>query len=276
MLMDESPICQSHLPIAPWMTPATRRLPGVQPVRDGKWLFRDDAFDQQMAQRDRLVALKRAQVIASAPAGAAHELLQAVLRLLRRDDGYQPVMSASGDVAALQRPDGIEVPLDLDDPLKLLARLVQEDLLILTPGPRGEHVLDGGILCFPASWTLSQKTGRPLSAIHDPVTEYDHAMARRVQRIIDNLAPASPVWRANWLRYNDPTLYQPRREKEIKPFTANKPWFMRVEYQTIMKLPKSGALVFGIHTFQVARAALTREQRASLDAELAKARTPEN
>lgn len=270
--MESAPICQSHLPLAPWATPATRRLPGVQPVRDGKWLFRDDAFDAQMALRDRLVALRRADVIAPAAAEPVHELLFAILRLLRRDEGYQPVLDAEGEAFAMRRPDGVEVPLTFDDPLRLLARLVQEDLLILVPGQKGEHVLDGGILCFPASWTLAQKIEKPMSAIHDPVAPYNAQMARRVQRILDNLSPAAPVWRANWLRYNDPALYQPRRENTPREFTANKPWFMRVEYQTLMKLPKSGAMVFGVHTYQVPRAALTRDQRMSLDEALALAR----
>ena len=241
-------------------------------MRDGKWLYRDDAYDQQMALRDRLVALKRADVIASAASEPVHELLHAVLRLLRRDEGYQPVIGTSGDVIAMRRPDDVEVPLDFDDPLRLLARLVQEDLLILSPGPRKEHVLDGGVVCFPASWTLAQKISKPLSAIHAPVPQYTAEMATRVQRILDNLAPAAPVWRANWLRYNDPALHQPLRESAARTFTANKPWYMRVEYQTLMKLPKSGALVFGIHTIQVARKDLSREQRLSLDSALAEAR----
>jgi hypothetical protein len=37
--------------------------------------------------------------------------------------------------------------------------------------------LTAAILCFPASWTLAEKLGRPLGAIHGPVAGYDPGMA---------------------------------------------------------------------------------------------------
>ena len=269
--MSQAPICQSRLPFSPWALPLTRKLPGVQPVSHGRWLFRDDAFAAQMAERDRLVEACPDDIIAQTheAADAVDELVSLVLKILRRDAGYAPVEAPSGAIAAIRRPDGVEVPFNTRAPMTLLARLVQEDLLILQPGPRGQHVLSAAVLCFPASWTLSQKMGRPLGAIHGPVADYDRNMADRVQRIIDNMFPDAPLWRANWLRYNDPALHRPRPESAPRAFDPEQPWWLRVEYQTFHKLPRTGALVFGIHTFQVPRSALEDSQLASLGEALA-------
>ena len=111
------------------------------------------------------------------------------------------------------------VPLDPDQPLLTLGRLFQEDFCILEQtGP--EHALTAAILCFPASWTLSQKLGRPMTEIHIPVESYTPDIARRVQRLFDAIRPDQPLWRANSLIYDDPTLHQPRLEGERRP----RPW----------------------------------------------------
>jgi hypothetical protein len=157
------------------------------------------------------------------------------------------------------------VPLDRDAPLLTLGRLVQEDLCLLEA--RGaEHVLTGAVLCFPASWTLSQKIGRPLAGIHVPVAGYAGDLARRVQRLFDAIRPEQPLMRFNALLYADPTLHQPRREEEVRTRPpASEKVFLRSERQCLLRLPVTGAVLFSIHTFVVRVADLTADQREGLD-----------
>jgi hypothetical protein len=56
-----------------------------------------------------------------------------------------------------------------------------------------EHVLTAAVLCFPASWHLADKIGRPLTTIHVPVKVYDETLARRVQRLFDGVLCQSNV-----------------------------------------------------------------------------------
>jgi hypothetical protein len=233
-------VLQDHLPYRPWSDPALTRLPGVQPA--DRWLIRDEAFAGQMARRDRLLVDERARVLADPGGVVPLEGLDVVLDHLRRDDGYRV-----GD--AVLRPDGCEVPVDRGHPLETLARLVQEDLLILEKRG-GEHVLVGGLLMFPASWSLAQKLGRPLTSIHAPTERYDADIARRVQRLFDLMRPGEPLWRANWLTYRDAELFQPRTEAEPRPRPEPGTGFLRSERQSLMKLA-SGAVVFAIHTYVV-------------------------
>jgi hypothetical protein len=236
-------VLQDVLPYRPWSQPALSRLPGLQPA--GRWLIRDEAFAGQMAERDRLLVAERGRVLADPGGAVPGELLAEVLAHLRRDPGYRV-----GD--SVERPDGVRVALA--PPLEALARLVQEDLLILEKHG-GEHVLTGGLLLFPASWSLTEKLGRPLTSIHHPVERYDADMARRVQRLFDLIRPGEPVWRANWLTYRDAGLFQPRTEAEPRPRPARGEGFVRSERQSLLKLG-SGAVVFAIHTYVVPLAAV--------------------
>lgn len=259
------PVLQSSLPFAPWMDPRTSRLPGMLPVEGEDWLRVDDAFAGQMAERDRLISDAPDQVVAmrSGAGGAAQELFHKVLDRVLRLPGY----ARMGE--RIRRPDGVIVPLNADDPLHTLGRLVQEDLCILQKDASGEHVLDAAVLCFPASWTLSQKIGRGLVGIHDPVKPYDAGIAARVQRLFDAIRPEQPLWRANSLIYDDPTLHQPRPEGVRRPPPVRM-LYARSERQCLLRLPVSGAVVFAIHTYVVRITDLQPAERAGL-LELAKA-----
>lgn len=253
-------ILQSRLPFAPWADPRTRRLPGIQPVPAGHWLQVDDAFAAQMAERERLLDHHFSDVHALLPEAevAAAELLERVLEELAHMPGY------TVEPDRVCRPDGGRVALDRAAPLATLGRLVQEDFCILQPGAAGEHVMTAAVLCFPASWSLEEKLGRPLSGIHRPVAGYDPAMAARVQRLFDAIRPEQPLWRANALAYDDPALFQPRREAERRARPAGNAPYIRSERQSLLRLPQSGAVVFSIHTFVVLHSALAPEQAAAL------------
>ncbi|MGV6847616.1 MAG: heme-dependent oxidative N-demethylase family protein [Marinibacterium sp.] len=233
-------ICQTRLPYDP--RPGAG-LPGVRPMDMADWLVRDEAFAAQMAERDRLLRERRADVLAMDHAArlAAEELLDLVL-----DQAYR------GSGPAVQRPDGVSVDIDRGDPMGTLGRLVQEDLCILEKRQPGEHVLTAAVLCFPASWRLDEKFRRPLTRIHAPVADYDDNIARRVQRLFDGIRPGRPLWRFNALLYEKPDLFQPLGEGDLRPHreTPARTYF-RSERQCLVRLPVSGAVVFSIHTYVI-------------------------
>lgn len=254
-----TPILHDALPHAPWADPVGRKLPGTRAAGPDDWLQTDEAYAGQMALRDRLIGAERHRVIACLPeaAEAAAELLEAALERLARLPGHR---ISDGH---LNRPDGVAVTLDRADPMATLGRIAQSDLCILQ-SRAGEHVLTGAALCFPAGWTLSEKLGRPMTRIHAPVRSYDPAIAARIQRMFDNLKPGRPIWRANAHRSHDPTLFRPRREADPRPPEAPDPPYVRSERQVLFRLPRTGAIVFSIHTFMVRRSSLTPAQAEAL------------
>ncbi|MDF1854759.1 DUF3445 domain-containing protein [Pseudooceanicola sp.] len=238
------PIFQSALP---YSEADRRALPGVAPLDPGNWLLQDDAFAAQMALRARLIAERRGDVIALLPEGqaAAQELLSTVLAQLADARAYRV------GKAEVLRPDAVTVVIDRADPLATLGHLVQEDLCLLQrPDEAAEHLLTGAVLCFPSAWTLAQKIGRPMMRIHDPVPDYDAGIGKRVQRMLDGVQAGRPLWRFNWLPTDDTALFRPMLEYSDKIRRAGLP-YLRSERQTLWRLPKSGAVVFGIHTYLV-------------------------
>ena len=189
---------------------------------------------------------------------AVDELYEEVLYFLGGREGYE--WSEQG----CRRPDGVVVALNDADKLGTLARLVQQDLCLLEkPVGADEHVLTAAVLCFPASWTLAEKIGRPLTGIHDPVEEYDGQMAKRVQRVFDHLRDDTPVWRQNAMIYNDADLYHPRAE-DAACVDRSGGQYLRSEKQVLLRLLETQAIVFSIHSYVVRLEDLTAEQQAGL------------
>jgi dimethylamine monooxygenase subunit A len=255
-----APILQARLPFFLWMDPRLSRLPGILPLDPADWLHIDEAYADQMAERERLIAGRPRDVHALLPQAeeAAAELLALVLERL-------PALGFRQNGSRWTCPDGRVVDVANLPPLLALGRVLQEDFCLLQPGGEGEHVLTGTILCFPASWTLAEKIGRPLTGVHRPVAGYEGSLAARVQRLFDAIRPEQPLWRGNALAYADPALFQPRRERDPRRHNLVEPW-LRSERQCLLRLPRTRAIVFSIHTYVVRRADLPAEARAAFDA----------
>ena len=253
------PVLQSHLPQSMWSDLAMSRLPGVQPLRPGDWLIVDDAYAGQMALRDALIGDRRNAVIQMAKAArpAAEELLDLVLKVLDVTPGF----SIAAD--AVIRPDGELVQLDRSEPLATLGRLVQEDFCLMQKTAT-EHLLTGAVLCFPANWMLAEKFMAPLSTIHGPVAPYDANIARRVQRLFDAIQVARPLWRSNALYYDDPTLFSPNSEDGPRRERRAGAPYVRSERQCLVRMPKTDAVVFSIHTYVVRREDLSPAQAQAI------------
>ncbi len=239
-------ILQNSIPYNPLVS---RPLPGIQPASMETWLHQDDAFAQQMQKRESLLTQRRADVLAldDGAVPAARELLDLVLGLNYPQARDQAL-----------RPDGVVVEVDHAKPLDTLCRLVQEDFCILQK-QGDEHVLTGAILCFPASWRLSEKFMRPLIGIHDTVDDYDENIARRVQRLFDGIRVGQPLWRFNALWYEDAELHQPRSFTDPRLVRdRERAGYLRSERQCLLRLPQTQAVVFSIHTYVMTEDALPK------------------
>ena len=105
-------------------------------------------------------------------------------------------------------------------------------------------------LCFPSSWSLAEKFGKPLSDIHRPVPGANDRLDPMIHRIFDNLKPDLPVWRENWSIYADDELRhstgESTRSDSGEHGKSGEPAFIRREYQTLHRLPDSRDILFTI------------------------------
>lgn len=122
-----SVILQKTLPFAPWMQAHTTKLPGIQPITLEEWLQVDEVYTQQLLEKVKILdnKLKQAYVMAPECIPAAEELLGLIITLLP-DLGF--VISGK----KVRRPDGLEILIDITEPLITLSKLLQEDFLIMT------------------------------------------------------------------------------------------------------------------------------------------------
>ncbi len=251
-------------PYAPFMDPRTAHPPGLSPLDPGAWVAHDPDYAVQMAARDRLIAGDPDGVIAALPEAAAilGEFRETLLAHLAARPGWR-----IGAGEAL-RPDGARVDPALPA-LRLAGALCQEDFLLMAGGAP-EYRLVAGVLCFPSRWSLAEKLGRPMTGIHAPVPRYDAPLAARVNRVFAMLRAGQPLIRFNWLVHATDRLDLPLREGRGRPPVApGAALWLRTERQTLLRLPRTGAVVFGVKTTLTPLGDLDAAQRAGLRAALA-------
>ena len=121
------------------------------------------------------------------------------------------------------------------------------------------------LLCFPSRWRLHEKLGKPLAAVHGPVPFYGERLATPVDRFMARVKPGHIASRLNWSVLDDPAMFQPDRQMaraaqhRDHAGQCRRTLYLRVERQTLRRLPQSGAVLFGIrvHSYPLARAITT-------------------
>ncbi|MCX7306200.1 MAG: DUF3445 domain-containing protein [Hyphomicrobiales bacterium] len=258
---------------------------GLKQLDPAAWIEIDSSFDFQLAEKRRIHAQHAAQVFVAEP---GTENAQAeVLELLRGHLPHRFPRLYRIDFGRLVVPghpelDGLEEQ-DLP-PLKKASLLVQEDLIVMRQGDRGSGEsgwrLAAGALCFPSSWVLTEKFGRPMADIHEPVPGFGPGTrnAGLIDRMFDRLQVAQPVERFNWSIQSGAALYHPLsdaqridratgRPSRFPDVAAASDAFIRVERQTLRKLPETGDILFTIRIHLDPIALLARRpDRAALAA----------
>jgi hypothetical protein len=213
---------------------------GLRPLDIGLWTDRDHTFAFQLAEKRRLYASMRDKVFVEEP----------------------DTRTAQAEVLALLREHTGDATKDAENeaPLIQASLLVQEDLILMRRSDQGWR-LAAGSLCFPSSWTLTEKFGKPLEEIHAPVPGFGAGTrnADLINRMFDRLQVEQPVLRYNWSIQAGDALYHPlsnhgrvdRAEKQEPRFPGDPAAsaFIRVERQTLRKLPQSGDILFTIRIY---------------------------
>jgi dimethylamine monooxygenase subunit A len=219
-------------------------------VPEADWFEFDELYLPEMAEKRRLLTSSYDEVFAATPVSdaARAEALELIVTALTTHhpdwfsrDGAELRNHLTGEA---WKPGSL-------DPLDLAGRLVQEDLCLIQNDNAGP-VFTAASLCFPSRWRLLDKVGKPLSAVHGPVPFYADRLAAPVDRFMRHLKAGHIASRLNWSLLDDPALFQPGgkwrvdRASDITVTNAGSRIFLRVERQTLRRLPETGAVLFGI------------------------------
>lgn len=190
-------------------------------------------------------------------------------------DGRQTTRTAELEVlemimhASQSQPQILEV-----GPLEAAASLVGEDLILLRQEADEPAVVCSAFVCFSFG-QLDCKLGKPLNAIHKPVPGYSKSLAKPLDRIFRQLSVDRGYWRHNMeFRWSGDLLHPsltsgcPEAKGQLEDLSLSPQFrakerapehlYLRVEYQTLRRLPATQHILFTVATHTDPLAELVR------------------
>ncbi len=247
----------------PYRTAATLFEIGLRPMEIEGWLdVGKDHAAFMSAKRERLKG-RPPLFYRSLPRSLA-----AQSELLR--EAAASVLANHGDVFhadgghILDRIDGSRHALDGGggEPLETLGGMLEEDF-VLFEKEDGRDIVTAASNAYTSSGRIVSCVGRDMRFAHEPVPGLNETLGARIDRVIGNVQPGRPVVRFNWFVTGvSDRLFPP---PSAEGFRGRAEWvaaalaedfrrageilWLRVERQTFLRLPETGALAFGIHTY---------------------------
>jgi hypothetical protein len=160
------------------------------------------------------------------------------------EEGYQHLR----ELDLIPQPSSADAVLSPDQLLREIGAGLEPDVVFLVPDAAGEFRMAAACVCFPSSWSLEEKIGRPLTEIHGPVPTLNAELGGAISQFLLRMAPGIAWCRENWGLSASPELNHhpsrilPRLESTVK---LSGVW-LRVERQALVALPKSGGVLFAI------------------------------
>ncbi len=231
---------------------------GLRSLDLQNWLDLDENLPIYLRTKDQLLQHRHPDVVISSSESQApqQELLDLVLNFLQSYHANQYEITPD-QITCKPLHQSWDPKLFRCSALELAARLIQEDLCLLQLGSEG-YVLSAGSVCFPSHWSLRAKVGSPLEQIHQPVPGYNSRLQHPVDSYFSKLTVEYPSYRFNWSLVNTPELFlgdldQPQVELLAEDFAKDcdieTAYWIRVERQTLRRLPQTQAIVFTIRTY---------------------------
>ncbi len=204
---------------------------GLKPIGEAAWLEGGEA--DPAARKDPLLAAHRQIVWGETPASQPGQkevfgLVEAALGPAPRDPAL-PALYAG-------------------------ARRIPDDLVLMEKHD-GAWRVSALSLSAPTFFTAQDVLGRSLAEIHGPVHGFAERFLVRVERIFDGLRPGLILERRNWSLVNSSEPFTPdpapirARIGGIAAAHAGSELFVRVERQTLRRLPQTGGALFTIRVW---------------------------
>ena len=205
---------------------------GTFPVDIANWLPSDAETELTINLKKKLLSTRRDEVVGLQPGG--DEVAQEAAHLVSQWAGVE---LATIGIDAL-----VEASL-----------LVADDLAVLQPVKSQDGseklLLNAAVVCCPSRWMLAEKMGHDMFTVHAPVAKYAEHVGAAVDTYFQRLTVEKPVWRSNWIIQDHPALFQPQVPSASLVKTPDELW-IRMERQTLRRLPKTGGILFTIRGYQ--------------------------
>ncbi|CEP23980.1 HRQ3 [Cyberlindnera jadinii] len=175
-----------------------------------------------------------------------HMLKRYPLLFTSEDNGVHVKNELTGEVL------DFSMPLK-DHPLIYVTKMAKEDFYIVQKRADGHHYLVAAAVPFPGgSFGISYKIGKSLDFIHSEVPYYESKLKKSMERWFSKTTAADPVERASWYCTWDHNLlcsnvYALKKGETVDSSVDERKFNIRVERQTVRRLPKTKAIIFTNH-----------------------------
>jgi len=154
-------------------------------------------------------------------------------------------------------------------PLAYVARQAQGDFVLLEQR-EDTLFMQGGLVTAAAGWSFARNLGKSFHQFHEPVPlAHKTGVFDRAQKVLARLSPQRPVRRVGWGVTAQPRLdisveneaaWALNKSKVTAADVARRVW-LRVELQTLTRLPRSQAILFCIRTYMLRLDELARVRK---------------
>lgn len=222
-------------PYRPFLAGPPRFQPGLSPIPESLWLRPDPEHAANMANRAAVLRAHPDDVLraddASRPAQAE------ALRLIEASLGGQATDTGAPDIARA-------------------GTLLADDLVIMEKRD-GEWRATALLLTAPTFFSACEAFGRNLFALHEPVPgnapdDFSIGLSARIGALFDRMPVGQPFQRFNWTLQCGGERYAPdgaahrTRAATLGPEASARALHLRVERQTVRRLPETGTVLFTI------------------------------
>ncbi|KAI5918104.1 alpha-1,2-mannosyltransferase [Camillea tinctor] len=216
------------------------------------WIELESTYKARIAQRQELYAKHGKNVLQWLPGSelACKELMEMVVQFICAR--YPQYFILSEDKTQLENKIlGTVTMIKEKHPLLVLLDNVPEDFGITLRDPEtGYYSFRAGMICSALGWNVASKIGMRLDEIHQPIPDYKEKMQFSMDRFFSKMPANKPIQRGSWGLEVDQPLYMPPGDphgayREYQdPNLERSRMHLRVDWQTLRRLPLSGAIVF--------------------------------
>jgi hypothetical protein len=216
------------------------------------WLELDSNYVERIKQRQGLYKKYGPMVLQQLPGGeyASKELMEMCLEFLC---ARYPQYFHLDKVGMMFHNRILDTTTDLKatEPLHVLLDNVPEDFACMIRHPdTGIYSFRSGLICSSLGWNVGSKIGLKLHEIHAPIPDYKEKMQFSMDRYFSKMPTDKPIQRGSWGLEIDEPLFMPPgdpheqlRDSQNPAHTIDR-CHLRVDWQTLRRLPLSGAVIF--------------------------------
>lgn len=216
------------------------------------WLELESTYRARLSQRKKLHADHGKLVMDELPGSqaASKECVQMVIQYLCQ---RYPILFQYDNWTGMFTNGilGSKTDITTVHPLTFLTDNIPEDFLITQQdNETGLYRLTAGVACSAVGWDIGEKMGKPLNQIHTPVPDYKEKSEFSMDRYFSKMPCDKPIQRGSWDIVVGQPLFLQTNEPGWKVHTQEDPnlslsdIYLRVDWQTLRRMPQSRAIVF--------------------------------